>query len=389
MTFTNYSYQNGRLSAESSLNTSSSLNHPGVGVHSTSLSATNSQPRATSGIIQRMSKKALDRPTSFYDYGLSQGEKSINSEKPTDTTRNPRLLEDAPMDLRVAIQQSLETMKELHTRPSHTAYSPQPTRRVHHGTHEENQQAVSSQTSMPQRSITMSRASTNTYSTAKRKEFEQRVLRLMEKRYDSTERLVDEKAKRPEQHYSEQTKNTLCTATSSSFSSSLKKTPPSSSSKHTQTKPLPSNEDEKEKAALVEVSLSTPKKEWICLIEQTLLAELGIQDMTTLHQSIHAWRDRSRLLTQVRSFVDGVEDIVWNTPWIPISSVCDIAQEERHIAIHPQESMCESHASRYRMAVLANEREKTAVMGSVAYSKERLDATFVRLSHWAHSLRQA
>ncbi|KAI9015786.1 hypothetical protein CLU79DRAFT_721358 [Phycomyces nitens] len=120
----------------------------------------------------------------------------------------------------------------------------------------------------------------------------------------------------------------------------------------------------------------------------TLMAELDIHDLRTFQQSVHAWRARSRLLTEVRCFVDGVEKVIWNTPYVPLSSVCHIGHgDHRQVGPVEDEMMCESHRVRYERALLDSERDRATALEQPPYTRERLDATFDRLTRWSHTVR--
>lgn len=93
------------------------------------------------------------------------------------------------------------------------------------------------------------------------------------------------------------------------------------------------------------------------------------------------------MFNRLQSFVDRIEDITWETPYVPLLSICQQHKMLVSMMRNCPDDICESHRAQFEMALLEAEQEKTKARNSDPYSTERLNATFERLVRWSHTVR--
>ncbi|KAI7852730.1 hypothetical protein BDC45DRAFT_512399 [Circinella umbellata] len=128
------------------------------------------------------------------------------------------------------------------------------------------------------------------------------------------------------------------------------------------------------------------KSKNIELIE-TMLNDLGFNSMDDLRKAMKDWRTKARLFDQVQYFIDRVDNVVWDTPYNSLLSICRQHKNLVSSMRNSPDDVCENHRTQYEKALLEAERDKNRALGSSPYSSEHLDVTFERLVRWAHTVR--
>ncbi|KAL0094408.1 hypothetical protein F4703DRAFT_1818278 [Phycomyces blakesleeanus] len=342
--------------------------------------------RSTSVLSERKSPLIVDR--SFRSEPRDRRIESSRAETEGQPSRHSTLLEDAPLDIRQAIEHSLETIREMRLSRPHPRSLVEDNQKMSLTSRPRRDSALSMTDRELARTTTMENYTGPSaeedifhYSPSKRQQtvssgswqnlsenaLQQSLLQTIEERCTSMETAMNERVRLLEQRY-----RTIRPI------SETKHSRPVTKGVQVELQPVLTSREIEER----------DERDMKADMLDTLMAELDINDLRTFQQSVHAWRARSRLLTEVRCFVDGVEKVIWNTPYVPLSSICHIGHEDnRQVGLVEDEMMCESHRVRYERALLDAERDKANALERPPYTRERLDATFDRLTRWSHSVR--
>lgn len=117
------------------------------------------------------------------------------------------------------------------------------------------------------------------------------------------------------------------------------------------------------------------------------MEEFGHDNVDEFAQAIQEWKSRARFFTQVQSFVDRVDQITWDTPFVSLLSVCRHHKDLIAMMRESSDKVCEPHRTQFEKALLESERDKIRAHESTPYSAEHLNATFERLVRWSHTIR--
>lgn len=120
---------------------------------------------------------------------------------------------------------------------------------------------------------------------------------------------------------------------------------------------------------------------------EALMNELGADDAGSFRDMIDEWRVKAQLFSRLRGFIDRVDQITWETPYVPLLSVCHQHKQLAAILQQSSDDLCESHRVQYEKALLEAHRERVRADDADQYSNERLEATFERLVRWSHTVR--
>ena len=118
-----------------------------------------------------------------------------------------------------------------------------------------------------------------------------------------------------------------------------------------------------------------------------MMADHGCETLEGFEKMVRDWRSKAKLFDQVQSFIDRADDVIWDTPFISLLSVCQQHKNLVSLMRQSAEDVCEKHRTQYEKAMLDAERDKTRAFGTAPYSPEHLDVTFERLVRWSHMVR--
>lgn len=95
-----------------------------------------------------------------------------------------------------------------------------------------------------------------------------------------------------------------------------------------------------------------------------------------LFPAVKELQRKAQLLEQMKEFVDNIEYLTWDTPHVPLTTMCS-----RPDSIHAH--LCDTHRAEWHKM----QRRKQEIRRKDAYTAERLDATLNQITEWAHTMR--